>query len=242
VTTVARSDGSRWRALLRGHLLLFDQRREPVFSADAGARLLIAAALLELLRLAMVRWLHPGIPLLLLMAFLLGAALVAPRLARLRLSQLGLLRWRAWSLTEKAYFIEVVILANVVFPLVLAAPLAARLAQRGAMGTHLGVFLPFLLFGFYQELVYRGMVQLELVRRWGAVAGILAANGLYTFGPLHAEYFSARPSLAVPMFAAIFAMGLFFGLVYRRSGNLWIPAVFHAIGNAYVVTALDSVR
>ncbi len=29
--------------------------------------------------------------------------------------------------------------------------------------------------------------------------------------------------------AAIFAIGLFFGLVYWRSGNVWIPAVLHGL-------------
>lgn len=37
------------------------------------------------------------------------------------------------------------------------------------------------------------------------------------------------------MFAAIFAIGLFFGVLYRRSGNLWLPASFHAVGNAVIV-------
>jgi membrane protease YdiL (CAAX protease family) len=37
------------------------------------------------------------------------------------------------------------------------------------------------------------------------------------------------------MFAAIFLIGLFFGVLYRRSGNLWIVGVLHAIGNAYIV-------
>jgi hypothetical protein len=104
------------------------------------------------------------------------------------------------------------------------------------------VFVTYLFFGFYQELVYRGMVQLGLVRRWGPALGILVANLLYTFGPLHWSYFASQPSFAVPMLAAIFAIGLFFGVLYHRSGNLWIVAVFHAIGNAYIVWGLGSVR
>ena len=120
-------------------------------------------------------------------------------------------------------------------PLVLAAPIRNRIAQTGIASSLWNVFVPYLFFGFYQELVYRGMVQLELVRRWGAPIGILVANVLYTFGPLHWYYFATRGSLAGPMFAAIFAIGLLFGVIYRRSGNLWIVAVFHAIGNAYFV-------
>ena len=81
------------------------------------------------------------------------------------------------------------------------------------------------------------MVQLEVGRRWGAPAGILVANVLYTFGPLHWTYFSSLLPLAGPMFGSIFVVGLFFGLLFSRSGNLWIVTVFHAIGNAYIVTS-----
>ena len=44
------------------------------------------------------------------------------------------------------------------------------------------------------------------------------------------------------MFASIFAIGLFFGILFRRSGNLWIVAFIHGIGNAYIVTSLGSLR
>src|SRR5260221_14571242 len=91
--------------------------------------------------------------------------------------------------------------------------------------------------GFYQELVYRGLLQTELVRRFGAIAGVLAANLLFTFGPLH-FYHLSRPN-PWPMLAAIFAMGLFFGAPFHRSRNLWLPAVFHGIGTAWILAALD---
>jgi membrane protease YdiL (CAAX protease family) len=81
-----------------------------------------------------------------------------------------------------------------------------------------------------------------LVRPCGVFIGILAANVLYTFGPLHWNYFFSPVSLAVPMFASIFAIGLFFGVLFNRSGNLWIVAVIHGIGNAYIVTSLASGR
>lgn len=226
----------RWSPHLRGHLLLFDPRPAPGLTANAGVRLLLAAALVEAVRLAAVRWLYPGIPLWLLLPALLGLALIlVPALAGTKLSQLGFRPWHDWSATEKSYFVQVVLIANVVFPIVLAAPIGSRVAKAGFAWSLWSVFVPYLFFGFYQELVYRGMVQRELVRRWGALAGIVAANVLYTFGPLHWNYFASRGSLAVPMFAAIFAIGLLFGVIYRRSGNLWIVAVLHAIGNAYIV-------
>jgi CAAX protease family protein len=212
------------------------------YSASAGIRLLLGATLIEVLRVSAVRWLSPNTPVLPLLVLLLGLGLLMPRMAGVQWSQLGLRRWRDWTTTEKSYFCQVVAVANVVFPIVLAVPLAHRIAQLGLASSLWSVFLPYLLFGFYQELVYRGMVQLELVRRWGAPIGIVVTNLFYTFGPLHWNYFASRASLAMPMFASIFAIGLFFGLLYRRSGNLWIVGTFHAVGNAYIVLSLGSIR
>jgi membrane protease YdiL (CAAX protease family) len=238
VTTQPRSSPH-----LRGHLLLFDPQPAPAHSSKAGVRLLLVAAFAEVVRLAAVKSLYPGIPLWgLLPAFLGLGLLVAPRASGVGLSQLGLRPWRDWTTTEKSYFCQVVVLANVIFPIALATPLQRQIAQSGVAWGLWNAFVPYLFYGFYQELVYRGMIQLELVRRWGAPIGIVVANVLYTFGPLHWDYFAARASLAVPMFASIFAIGLFFGILYRRSGNLWIVAVFHAIGNAYIVWSVGSVH
>jgi membrane protease YdiL (CAAX protease family) len=241
VTTPAAA-GARQHGLsphLRGHLLLFDPTPARAYSERAGLQLLVGAAVLEVARISFVRWL----PLLVLVTgFLALALLMVPRVAGVSLSQLGLRPWRDWTTTEKSYFCQVVALANIVFPIVLAGPLGKRVAQLGFASSLLSVFVPYLLFGFYQELVYRGMIQREAVRRWGAPIGILLANTLYTFGPLHWSYFASRASLAVPMFAGIFAIGLFFGVVYRRSGNLWIVATFHGIGNAYILWSVGSVQ
>ena len=172
----------------------------------------------------------------LLMPALLAVALFALVAAvRVRPSQLGFRPWRDWTTTEKSYFCQIVVLANGLFSILLAARLRTRIAHEGMLVSVTTVFVPYLVYGFYQELVYRGMLQSELVRRWGTAAGILAANVVFTFGPLHWYYFASRSSVAIPMFAAIFAIGLFFGALYKRSGNLWIVAVFHAIGNAYIV-------
>lgn len=239
--TVARRH--RWSPHLRGHLLLFDPRPAPAGAPHAGVRLLLAAAFVEVVRLAAVRWLYPGIPLWLLLAALLGLGLlVVPGIAGAKLSELGFRPWREWTTTEKSYFLQVVVIANIVFPIVLAASLGDRVAQPGTAWSLWNVFVPYFFFGFYQELVYRGMVQKDLVRRWGAPIGIFVTTVLYTFGPLHWYYFASRGSLAGPMFASIFVIGLFFGVLYRRSGNLWIVAIFHAIGNAYIVWSVGPVH
>jgi membrane protease YdiL (CAAX protease family) len=197
----------------------------------------------EAFRLVVTRWLHPALPLLILVLLLLASALLLVRfVAPLNLSQIGLYPWDEWTPVERSYFVQLLVIANIVFPLVFAGRLRLILAQPSALSTVWNVFVPYLFFGFYQEVVYRGILQSELVRRWGAIIGILLANVLYTFGPLHWNYFSSRGSVAVPMFASIFAIGLFFGILFRRSGNLWIVAVIHGIGNAYIVGSLSSAR
>jgi membrane protease YdiL (CAAX protease family) len=225
---------------LRGHVLLFDRRSAPAYDGSAGIRLLLIAIVVEALRLVAVRSLNLGVPLVILVLLFLVCALLLVRfVAGLRLSQIGLYPWREWTPVEKSYFIQLLILANIVFPFVFASRLRLILAQPSAFSIIWNGFVPYLFFGFYQEVVYRGMLQSELVRRWGAVIGILIANILYTFGPLHWNYFWSRSAVAVPMFAAIFAIGLFFGVLFRRSGNLWIVAVIHGIGNAYIVGSLS---
>ena len=62
---------------------------------------------------------------------------------------------------------------------------------------------------------------------------VLLANLAYTFGPLHFYHFS-QPS-PWPMLAAIFAIGLIFAVLLHRSRNLWMVAVFHGIGTAWIL-------
>jgi membrane protease YdiL (CAAX protease family) len=227
----------------RGHFLLFDKKSAPAYDASTGTRLLLIAVAIEAFRLVVVRWLHPALPLLILVLLLLAAALLLVRFAaRLKLSQIGLYPWREWHPIEKSYFVQLLVIANIVFPLVFADRLRLIMAQPSVVSTVWNVFVPYLFYGFYQEVVYRGILQSELVRRWGAFVGILLANIFYTFGPLHSYYFSSRSSVAIPMFASIFAIGLFFGVLFKRSGNLWIVAAIHGIGNAYIVGSLSSAR
>jgi membrane protease YdiL (CAAX protease family) len=224
---------------LAGHVLLFDKRPAPDFNALTGMRLLAVAIVVEAIRFAAVKGLYQAVPLVILvLLFLVGALLLVRFVAGLRFRQIGLYPWREWTPVEKSYFIQLIVLANVVFPFMFAGKLRLIWAQPAALSVIWNGFVPYLFFGFYQEVVYRGMVQSELVRRWGAFAGIFVANVLYTFGPLHWNYFWSRSAVAVPMFAAIFAIGLFFGVLFRRSGNLWIVAVIHGIGNAYIVGSL----
>jgi membrane protease YdiL (CAAX protease family) len=98
------------------------------------------------------------------------------------------------------------------------------------------VFVPQVVWGFYQEFVYRGLVQTELVRRWGTWPGILASNLIFTFGPLHLYHFGlARHDLShLWIFMAIFSIGMYFAVLYHRSGNLWITGLLHGVGDFFI--------
>ena len=222
--------------LWKGHLFQFDREpARPAHHAAAGVRILAGVVALEAVRwtINLPRFHPPRIWLQIPLFLALGLLLVP--LCGLRFRDVGFRRWAEWTRAEKSYFIQVLLIANAVFPLIFAARLRAVVAGPGTVAWLLTVFVPYLFFGFYQELVYRGLLQTELVRRWGPAAGIAGSNLLFTFGPLHAVYFGAGAGVAIPMFAGVFAIGLLFALVFRRSGNLWIVAVMHAIGNAYIV-------
>jgi membrane protease YdiL (CAAX protease family) len=194
-------------AVLGPRLTLFGLVREPLLPSWLRVPVLLALALI------LIRW-----------------------FGGVKLSEVGLYPWRDWSATERSYFIQVFILANVAFSLLYAGRLRSLGADPSTWGSGSVLLLTSLLWGFHQELVYRGILQTELVRRWGSLAGILVANSLYTFGPLHFHRFvQGPPARSLPMFAGIFAIGLFFSVLFRRSGNLWLVGIFHGIGNLYIV-------
>ena len=218
----------------RGHLLLFDAKSRAAYPARAGLLLIVSFLLLEALigprfhLLTVLGVAQPEawvrVPVLLALAMLLVRFV-----ARLPLSAIGLIAWREWSATEKSYFVQVIVIANIVFALLLRGH-DARLAGAAAAVAVATNFL----WGFYQEFVYRGILQTEITRRFGAVAGVLGANLAFTFGPLHYYHFAASPA-PIAMFAGIFAIGLYFGVLRHGSGNLWMPAVFHGIGSAWIL-------
>ena len=222
----------------RGHIFRFGTTSSPTYDPSAGLRLLLVAFLLEAIvgpRLSLFSFLGVPIPpSWVRVPILLGAALVLVRfVAGVTFSQIGLYRWDRWSQTEKSYFVQTFLIANVIFGVVFADRWRVILAEP-SLWDHVGLLLATnFLWGFYQEVVYRGILQTELVRLMGALPGILVGNFLFTFGPLHFYHFS-QTSSAVPMFAGIFAIGLFFAVLFQRSGNLWIVAILHGLGDSYI--------
>jgi membrane protease YdiL (CAAX protease family) len=225
-----------FRDLLLAHALRFERPERSPYDAAAGRRLLLAfvlvglvihpglTALLRFFGLAGAPWAGPGI----VVALLLAVVLLVRGIG-LSGESIGLHRWSRWTPRERLYLASVAPIAIPAFAFVFREHLARLIEVHGWVGL-LALSVPIgLLWGIVQELVYRGLLQTELTRRSGG--GVLVTNLLFTFGPLHANYYGlgSESGPRWGMFAAIFAIGFFFGLLYRRSGNLWLPAILHGL-------------
>jgi membrane protease YdiL (CAAX protease family) len=222
---------------VRAHLLRFEMPLAPTYGNAVGTRMLVAflvvgVGMFVALRFAFDAMGARGLPAANLgfVVVLLAAFVVAQRvLVGLPMSEVGLRRYADWTHRERLYVLQVVPLAVVLFATVFRDHLAALREQHGLAGFLLFSILTGLLWGAVQEFLYRGWLQTELTRRFGATAGLIAANVAFTFGPLHVNYFAGPAGLRWGGLLAVFGIGLFFGIVYRRSGNVWIPAVLHGL-------------
>jgi membrane protease YdiL (CAAX protease family) len=223
--------------LIRGHVLLFQPRTGPDYPALAGLRLLLIVAVLELVigpRMSVLSWfgLEPppsGVRTLILLAIALASVRF---LAGVRLSDVGFVPPGRWHVDEVLYLAVVLPAAAAVFVLMFGARL--HLFGGGAVAA-LGLIATQLVWGFYQEVVYRGLLQTELMRRFGTVGGALAADVAFTFGPLHFYHLQEGASLVSTaiMVAAIFGIGLVFAIIFARARNIWLIGLLHGIGNAF---------
>src|SRR6266850_6017283 len=228
----------------RGQLLLFDQPRVRTISSQHGSRLLLVFFFLEVivrpLLAAGTRWLQisedwwwPLVQMGLLTALVCWLVI---SFAKVSLSQLGLYSWLHWSRTERFYFLQIVPIAIFVFSFFVSAELKVLWARPDLWKIGSVIFVTKMIWGFYQEFLYRGLLQNELVRRWGTLKGVLVSNLVFTFGPLHAYHFWAaqRNPSHLWRFAAVFGIGLFFAILLKRSGNLWIVGIMHGLGDWFI--------
>jgi len=240
-TPAAASD--RWlHPMLRGIFLLFDKREGPRFDARAGLRLLVIVLVLELVigpRAHILQFLGlPPAPDWLRIGTLLVEALVAVRLwANVRFGDIGFLSPTKWTATERWYFAEVVVVAGIAFFILRGASLGLISGDSSAWIRAAVLLGPQILWGFYQEVIYRGLLQSELTRRFGAIAGVLIANLAFTFGPLHFYHLAnMKPetmNATLIVMAAVFGIGLLFGFIFHRTRNMWLVGVMHGVGNAF---------
>jgi len=217
---------------LRAHALQFERPLAPEHDAAAGGRMLAAFVAVGLGVFYALRLGLAGTPAgaSTFVAGLLAAFLVAQRqLVRSPWSDIGLRRPSAWTRRERLYAVQCLVLALPAFAFVFRDRLRGLVELHGPLGFVVFSVLTGLCWGIAQEFLYRGWLQTELTRRFGAAAGLLLANLVFTFGPLHMDHLLAQPSPHWNTLAAVFGIGLLFGLVYRRSGNLWIPALLHGL-------------
>jgi len=224
-----------------GQLFLFDPLPPPAFTSTQRLRLLTIFLALEfifrpLLRNAANHW-HIVVwsPLLQMALLIVSACILISGFAGVSLHEVGLWRWSRWTRTEKLYFAQILPLTIVIFFITQFHTLKSLCSAHAAHLLGI-VFLQQMLWGFYQELLYRGIVQAELVHRLGAVWGILIGNLVFTFGPLHFYHFalSRHDHAHLWIFAGIFAIGLYFAVLYHRSRNLWIIATLHGCGDFFI--------
>lgn len=185
-------------------------------------------------RLSLLGWLHIAQPptWVRIPALSILALMLVVMVAGARLSDVGLRKWREWPRSQKLGFLLLVVVTNAIFCLVFASRLRI-VAADPLLSTHVWtVIFPYFIWGFYQELVYRGILQTALTQRVKQGLAILVSNLLFTFGPLH-YYYWTHPSTALASFAITFCTGLVFAVVFALSKNLWLVGILHGLGNVY---------
>jgi membrane protease YdiL (CAAX protease family) len=86
------------------------------------------------------------------------------------------------------------------------------------------IFVAVLVAPLVEEFIFRGYL-FGVLQKW---TGRWWALGLtsFVFAGIHGH---------LPSFAGLFVLGLFLGVLYLRSGSLWIPIAIHAVFNAISV-------
>ena len=79
-----------------------------------------------------------------------------------------------------------------------------------------------------EEIFFRGLVQRNLERAFGAVGGLVVTG--VVFGLFH-----LRLSQALPLII----LGIYLAYLTWRTGSLWVPIVVHFVNNAVIVAAAE---
>ena len=234
----------RIHSFWRGHLFLFNPPQTKNYTSPQGFKMLLVFLFVEIILRPLILassksfeiihrywWVAVNVITLTLLAYLLVRVFI-----KMYGSQLGLYGWKNWTKIERLYFLQIIPITIIIFSIFSLAELKVLFTRANLLGICLFNFVPQIIWGFYQEFLYRGILQTELVRRWGSWKGILVSNSIFTFGPLHLYHFhiaEKNPS-HLWIFAAIFCIGLFFAIIFKRSGNLWIIGIMHGLGNLFL--------
>lgn len=224
---------------LKAHLLLFDQSKLTLSTNQSLVRYSVAFLISGVFLLWAVRQLVTlveidfplGDRFLISLILLLSSLVVVRLVVKKDWSYIGFRGWSKWTRREKLYAIQVIPLAVVVFGFVFQDLFRGLISENGLIGFLLVNLLFGIIWGFYQEFAYRGVLQTLLTSKFGPWIGVFTANLIFTFGPLHWSIYGriTEDFSAIMIFVPIFAIGLAFGLIYHRSGNIWLPAILHGL-------------
>jgi membrane protease YdiL (CAAX protease family) len=151
-------------------------------------------------------------------------------IGEIRLSQIGVVDWKNWDVKNKRIFFIVTPIVLIVFSFLFISNLKVLMNHSGLYVIGSVIFLRYFLYGFYQELLYRGILQTELIKRWGFWIGTIISNLVFTFGPEHFHFYKANTI----GFVFMFCLGLLFSIIFYRSKNLVSVGIWHGIGNVFI--------
>lgn len=217
-------------------VLYFNKKMNPAYYPEQGRDMLLIAVVFEITRfgvdflkknLGYINLLSTGITAIML---LVSVYIVTRYAFPIKLKHIGLNKLSSWNSYEKLYLLVMIPAAFFIFWYYTREKFNISLQANG-FGLLFTTFIFYMAWGFYQEWIYRGLIQTELTRRYGGFTAIILANILFTFGPLHIYQLFQGQYLVI---AATFIIGLIFGILFHRSYNLWIVGILHGIGNWFL--------
>ena len=102
----------------------------------------------------------------------------------------------------------------------------ALLSAQSLNDLLLNLFFVAVLAGVGEELLFRGLIQRILVRKYGRWTGIVIAAIL--FSAMHMQFYGFFPR---------FLLGVVLGILFAYSGSLWVAILAHFFYDAILITA-----
>ncbi|AZA12695.1 CPBP family intramembrane glutamic endopeptidase [Corynebacterium choanae] len=156
----------------------------------------------------------------------LGGAWLITRVSRISWRALGFDVHRWWQQLTLGFVAGSGLIGLVTAVLVVTGAVSLRWVWSADAATALAVaVLYFLAQGMLEELVYRGYWMPHFAKYFGQTAA-LAATAFF-FAIMH----GANPGLGVIPLLNLVLFGLVFGLLYWRTGSLWITGAAHSAWN-----------
>ena len=163
-----------------------------------------------------------------ILIFLLGIFVI--KIGKTKLSQIGIYSWQNWNKKIKWILFIVTPIVIMIFSSTFFSRIEVLINHSELFAIGSIVLLREFLYGFYQEFLYRGILQTELVKRWGVWIGITVSNLVFTFGPEHLHFYKSN----LVGFAFMFCLGLLFSFLFYRFKNLITVGIWHGIGNIFI--------